>query len=121
MVAGASLALEVTQYVLGVGSSDATDVVVNTVGGLAGLGLVALARGGLRARTAGVMTWVCAVGTALALLATVLYLSSPVQLRARPRRRSAGARRRPGRPLTAARPRRATSTGGQPCFWALRS
>jgi len=78
VVASSSLALEVTQYVLGVGSSDATDVVVNTVGGLAGLGLVALVRGGLRGRTGTVMTTVCAAGTSLALLATVLYLSSPV-------------------------------------------
>jgi hypothetical protein len=90
VVAAASLALEVTQYVLGVGSSDATDVVVNTAGGLAGLGLVALARRGSRARSGrrrgaaprarpgGPATLVCTVGTALALLATVLYLSSPV-------------------------------------------
>ena len=78
VVAAASLALEVTQYVLGVGSSDATDVVVNTVGGLVGLGLIALVRGGLRRRTAPVMAGVCAAGTSLALLATVLYLSSPV-------------------------------------------
>jgi glycopeptide antibiotics resistance protein len=79
VVACASLALEVTQYVLGVGSSDTTDVVVNTVGGLAGLGLVALWRGGSRARPGGAVTWACAVGTALALLATVLYVSSPVR------------------------------------------
>lgn len=77
VLASASLALEVTQYVLGVGSSDATDVVVNTVGGLAGLGLVALGRGGSRARTGGTVTLGCAAGTALAVLATVAYLSSP--------------------------------------------
>ena len=78
VMASASLGLEVTQYVLGVGSSDATDVVVNTVGGLVGLGLVALARGGRPARTGGAVIVVCAVGTALALLVTVLYVSSPV-------------------------------------------
>ena len=49
MVAGASLGLEVAQYVLAVGSSDITDVVVNTAGGLAGIGLLALARRRLRA------------------------------------------------------------------------
>ena len=43
-VAAVSLALEVAQYVLAVGSSDLTDVVVNTAGGVVGLGLVALAR-----------------------------------------------------------------------------
>lgn len=90
VVASASLALEVTQYVLGVGSSDSTDVVVNTLGGLAGLGLVALARRGRRAwsgpgarsgsreHAGGAVTVVCTVATALALLATVLYISSPV-------------------------------------------
>ncbi len=78
VMASASLGLEVTQYVLGVGSTDATDVLVNTVGGLVGLGLVALARGGRPARTGGAVVVVCTVGTALALLVTVLYLSSPV-------------------------------------------
>ena len=34
---GASVALEVAQYLLAVGRSDITDVVVNTAGGLAGL------------------------------------------------------------------------------------
>ena len=42
--AGASLALEITQHVLSTGSFDITDVIVNTVGGLAGLGLLALVR-----------------------------------------------------------------------------
>ena len=42
VVAGSSLALEVGQYVLAVGRSDTTDVVVNTAGGLVGLGLAAV-------------------------------------------------------------------------------
>jgi glycopeptide antibiotics resistance protein len=41
-LAAASLALEVLQYVLAVGSSDSTDVISNTVGGIAGMGLVLL-------------------------------------------------------------------------------
>ena len=40
--AAASVALEVSQYVLAVGSSDLTDVVVNTAGAVAGLGLLAV-------------------------------------------------------------------------------
>jgi len=77
-LAGASLALEVAQYVLAVGSSDVTDVVVNTVGGLAGLGVVALARRTLRARAATVVTRWCAAGTVLAVLAAGLFVASPV-------------------------------------------
>ena len=52
-VVGGSLALESTQYLLGVGRSDVTDVVVNLVGGLAGLGLLALAGVRLQRRTVG--------------------------------------------------------------------
>ncbi|MFD6135882.1 VanZ family protein [Isoptericola sp. NPDC060257] len=79
-LAGASALLEVAQYVLAVGSSDVTDVVVNTAGGLAGLGVVALARRTLRARTAAVVTRWCAAGTVLALLAAGLFVASPVRL-----------------------------------------
>ena len=79
-VAGTSLVLEVAQYVLAVGRSDTTDVIVNTGGGLAGLGLLALARRRLGARTATVMTQVCSIGTAFALLAGGLYLVSPGQV-----------------------------------------
>ena len=41
---GASLVLETTQHLLSTGSFDTTDVIVNTAGGLAGVGLLALAR-----------------------------------------------------------------------------
>jgi len=78
-IAGASVALEVTQYVLAVGRSDTTDVIVNTVGGLVGLGLLALARHTLAARTATVMTQICSIATVLALLAGGLYVASPWQ------------------------------------------
>ena len=78
-IAGASFALEVTQYVLAVGRSDTTDVIVNTVGGLVGLGLLALARHTLAARTATVMTQICSIATVLALLGGGLYLVSPWQ------------------------------------------
>ena len=79
-LAGASVALEVAQYVLAVGSTDVTDVVVNTAGGLAGVGLLALARRGLRARTGVVMAGVCTAGTVLALLAATAFVASPVRL-----------------------------------------
>jgi len=78
--AGASLALEVAQYALAVGSTDATDVVVNTAGGLAGLGVVVLARRTLHARTTTVLTRWCAAGTALAMVLVGLFVASPVRL-----------------------------------------
>jgi glycopeptide antibiotics resistance protein len=74
--AGTSLALEVGQYVLAVGRSDTTDIVVNTVGALVGLGLYALARQRLGAGTVSALTRTCAVGTAFALLCAGLYLGS---------------------------------------------
>lgn len=86
-VAGASLALEVSQYVLAVGSSDITDLVVNVAGGLAGGALAVQARRRLRGRTAVVMTRVCSVGTVLALLAVAVFVASP--LRYGPPRRAA--------------------------------
>ncbi|MFE5336700.1 VanZ family protein [Isoptericola sp. NPDC056573] len=79
-LAGASALLEVAQYVLAVGSSDVTDVVVNTAGGLAGLGVVVLARRTLRARTSTVVSRWCVAGTVLALLAAALFVASPVRL-----------------------------------------
>lgn len=83
-IAGASLAVEVSQYVLAVGSSDVTDVITNTVGGLAGLGLPALARRRLRARTVTAITRVCTVLTVLALLATAFIVVSPLSFGPQP-------------------------------------
>lgn len=79
VVAGASAALELTQYVLALGSSDATDLVVNTAGGLAGIGLLAWARRRLQARTTAVMTRLCTIGTVFALLLTGIFVASPLR------------------------------------------
>jgi glycopeptide antibiotics resistance protein len=78
-VAAASVSLEVAQYVLAVGSSDITDLITNTVGGLTGLGLLALARRRLKARTVTTVTRVCAVLTVLALLAIAVFVASPLR------------------------------------------
>jgi glycopeptide antibiotics resistance protein len=75
---GASLALETTQHLLSTGSFDTTDVIANTVGGLAGVGLLTLARRRLQTRTAVVMTRVCLIGTAVCLLAIGLFIASPL-------------------------------------------
>ncbi|CAM3472910.1 VanZ family protein [Occultella aeris] len=79
VAAGASLALEVAQYVLAVGSSDVTDLIANSAGALAGIGVVALARRRLQARTEVVMARVCLIGTVLAVLATALFVVSPLR------------------------------------------
>jgi glycopeptide antibiotics resistance protein len=79
MVTGASVVLEATQYVLAVGISDVTDVIVNTAGGLAGIGLLALSRRRFQARTAIVVTWVCATGTVLAVVAVAIFVASPLR------------------------------------------
>ncbi|WP_211195947.1 VanZ family protein, partial [Agromyces sp. H66] len=78
VVAGSSLALEVTQWVLSIGSCDVTDLIVNTAGGLAGLGLLILASRRLRDRAGTVMTRVCSIGTVLSLLAVGIFITSPV-------------------------------------------
>ncbi|WP_258725030.1 VanZ family protein [Cellulomonas sp. NS3] len=79
VVAATSVGLEVAQYALAVGSADATDLVVNTAGGLAGLGVLARARRRLGARTPAVLVRVCAAGTVLALLAGAAVIGSPMR------------------------------------------
>lgn len=76
--AGASLAFEAAQYALAVGISDVTDVIVNTAGGLAGLGILALLRRELRGRTVAIATRICLAGTVLAVLASGAFLASPL-------------------------------------------
>ena len=77
-IAGASLAAEVVQYVTAVGSSDVTDLITNTAGGLAGLGLLVIVRRRLGARTVPAMTRVCSVVTVVALLVTAILVVSPL-------------------------------------------
>ena len=78
-VAAASLALEVAEYALAVGSTDVTDVVVNTAGGLLGLGLLALVRSRLQGRTAPVMARACVAGTFVAVVAVAVVVASPLR------------------------------------------
>lgn len=79
VVALTSAGLEVAQFVLAVGSTDVSDVIANTAGGVVGLVLVALVRLALRGRTAAVLTALCAVGTVVALLAVAAFATSPVR------------------------------------------
>jgi len=81
VLVGASFVLETTQHLLSIGSFDTTDIIVNTAGGLAGLGLLVLARRSLQARTAAVMTRVCLIGTVVSLLAVGIVVASPLHYR----------------------------------------
>ena len=81
VAAGTSLALEVAQYVLAVGRSDTTDVIVNTTGALLGFSLTAVLRRVHHERAVRVLTRVCLVGTAIALVASVLFFASPIRYR----------------------------------------
>ena len=74
-----SVVLEVVQYVLAVGRSDITDVIVNAAGGLVGFGLLAVARHRYQARTAVVMTRVCLIGTVLAVVAIAVFVALPLR------------------------------------------
>ena len=77
VIAAASLAFEVAQYVLAVGSSDITDVIVNTTGGIVGIGLLGLAR--RTSRSPALVIRICSVGTVLALLAGAAVHFSPLR------------------------------------------
>ncbi|MWC00058.1 VanZ family protein [Agromyces seonyuensis] len=77
--AGGSLALEAAQYVLATGSTDVTDIIVNTAGGLIGLAVVRAIGRASRGRALPALTRVCAVATAVAVLAVGLFVASPVQ------------------------------------------
>jgi glycopeptide antibiotics resistance protein len=76
--AGASVLLEGAQYLLIVGSADITDVITNTAGGLIGVGLVALVRRRMHARTTTVMARICLIGTVVAVLLAGVFLASPL-------------------------------------------
>jgi glycopeptide antibiotics resistance protein len=76
VAAAASLALETAQFVLASGSSDVTDVIVNTAGGVMGWSLLALARRRLGARNAAVAVRWCLAGTIVLLAAAGIHIAS---------------------------------------------
>ncbi|MFH8248789.1 VanZ family protein [Microbacterium sp. B2969] len=75
---GASLVLESTQHLISTGSFDTTDLIVNTAGGLIGWGVFAVLRRRLADRAAAVSARVCVIVTALALVAVVAFVASPL-------------------------------------------
>ncbi|MFF2496036.1 VanZ family protein [Agromyces sp. NPDC058064] len=78
VAATASAVLEVLQYALAVGSTDSTDVIANAAGALVGVGLLGLARRRLGARATAIVVRLCALGTLLALVASLLVVASPL-------------------------------------------
>jgi glycopeptide antibiotics resistance protein len=76
---GSSLVLEVVQHLLSTGSFDTSDLISNTAGGIAGLGLLALARRRFGARVATIGIRVAVIGTALALVAIAILFASPLR------------------------------------------
>ena len=111
VIAASSLLLEVTQYVLAIGSSDISDVISNTAGGLAGLGL--LARVGSRLQPtipAVLMRWL-ALGTVVAVLAAGILVASPLRYAPPP---DAGRLRAPTRVLDIRAPQDAPRSTNTP-------
>lgn len=78
-ILGASFSLEVIQYALALGSSDVTDLIVNTAGGLLGFGVLALARRAVGSRATVSMSRACIVVTTALLVLAVLFVLSPLR------------------------------------------
>jgi glycopeptide antibiotics resistance protein len=74
----ASLALEAVQHLISTGSFDTTDLIVNTMGALIGWVIFAVVRRVSAEHTANVMTRICVVVSALALVAAVAFVVSPL-------------------------------------------
>lgn len=77
--AGVSLSLEVAQYVFALGSTDTTDIIVNTAGALVGFGLITVVRSRLGTRTHRTVVRYCIAGTLIAVLGCVLFFLSPIR------------------------------------------
>ena len=78
VLASTSVGLEMTQFVLSVGSSDVTDVIVNTAGGLAWTALLVVVGGRRSPRAAVVIGRICVAGTAAAVLVGVTVFALPL-------------------------------------------
>ncbi|MES1212635.1 MAG: VanZ family protein [Leifsonia sp.] len=74
-----SLALETTQHLLSVGSFDLTDVIDKSVGGLAGFGMLLLARRWFGARAGSLVARICLIGGIVGVLAVAAFIASPLR------------------------------------------
>ncbi len=75
---GVSFVLETVQHLLSTGSFDTTDLIVNTSGALVGWAIFAAVRRSAGERTSAVMTRTCVIVTAIALVAVVAFVASPL-------------------------------------------
>lgn len=73
-----SLALETVQHLISTGSFDTTDLIVNTAGALVGWSIFVVVRRRSGERASVVMTRVCVVVSALALVAVIAFVASPL-------------------------------------------
>lgn len=73
-----SLVLEAAQHLLSTGSFDTTDLIVNTGGALVGWAVFVAVRRAAGERTGAVMTRVCIAVSALALVAVIAFVASPL-------------------------------------------
>jgi glycopeptide antibiotics resistance protein len=79
LMAGASVLFETTQYILAIGNSDITDVMMNTAGGLLGILILMLVRRRLGDRTERAMTRVLLVVMVVAVLLIAAFIASPIR------------------------------------------
>ncbi|GAA1997281.1 glycopeptide resistance protein VanZ1 [Microbacterium ulmi] len=75
---GASLVLETVQHLISTGSFDTTDLIVNTAGALIGWVVFVAVRRAAGERTPRIMARVCVIVAALALVAAVAFVASPL-------------------------------------------
>lgn len=79
VILGMSVILEAIQYALALGSSDITDLIANTTGGLLGIGVLALMRRAKGNRAAGLTARACITVTAILAVLVMLFVLSPLR------------------------------------------
>ncbi len=79
-IAGASFAVEVAQYVLAVGASDVSDLILNTAGGVAGIAIAGALQRRFQARAATVVMRAAALCTLIALIMVGAHVLSFPQM-----------------------------------------
>ena len=79
-IAGTSLAVEVAQYVLAVGATDVSDLILNTAGGVVGIAIAARLRRRFGSRTSKVVTDAAAIATLIMVIWAGIHIASLPQM-----------------------------------------